>query len=326
MPPAPPSPSRSLRRFSCRRLPARCTATSCCAGASMQDTREHPAWAAPTPTRGSLVIRVLMRVAILTVGIVATLPGYAFAVLCVTKTGQVIEKGTCPKHAPALTEAGLGGLSTSGPPGPTGPAGPQGSPGSQGPPGSTGPRGPQGPPGTGTGTGSGVQVVDANGNPVGTVGRAVTSGATVFLNIGSDLFALDVNTKGFKINSTGYYGTVVPVTAESFLYATPNCSGTQYSGGYYGVNTPSNSDFALSALLPLPDDGTVNAYYARPSELQAQQYYNLNEFGADNAADATTQCMTATTGCPDAGMVVGTAHPCANPRPPSFVTCVSCCR
>ena len=116
------------------------------------------------------------------------------------------------------------------------------------------------------------------------------------------------------------------MTAESFLYATPNCSGTQYSGGYYGVNTPSNSDFALSALLPLPDDGTVNAYYARPSELQAQQYYNLNEFGADNAADATTQCMTATTGCPDAGMVVGTAHPCANPRPPSFVTCVSCCR
>src|SRR5437870_4875607 len=153
MPPAPPRRDvhcGGSRAVACQRVARQPRAVP--AGASMQDTREHPAWAAPTPTRGSLVIRVLMRVAILTVGIVATLPGYAFAVLCVTKTGQVIEKGTCPKHAPALTEAGLGGLSTSGPPGPTGPAGPQGSPGPQGPPGSTGPRGPQGPPGTGTGS------------------------------------------------------------------------------------------------------------------------------------------------------------------------------
>src|SRR5947208_673804 len=106
-----------------------------------------------------------MRVVILTVCIAATLPGSASAILCKTKKGQVISEAACPKHTTALTGTDLGELLTSGPPGSTGP---QGSPGPQGPPGPTGPRGPQGLPGTG----SAVQVVDANGNPVGTVGSA----------------------------------------------------------------------------------------------------------------------------------------------------------
>src|SRR5262249_31478375 len=155
-------------------------------------------------------------------------------------------------------------LSTSGPqgnPGAQGGQGPQGPQGLTGPPGAQGARGaagPQGPPGSGTRT----QIVDANNHPVGVVSRAGASSATVFLNVGTDLFALAVAKDGFRTRHTAYYGVATPSTAEDFFYATSNCSGQKYSGGYYGIATPSASDFALGAVI----DSSGNAYFARPSE------------------------------------------------------------
>jgi len=276
-----------------------------------------------------------MRVVTLTLCIATTLTGHAFAILCQTKGGQVVAKGSCPKHTTPLTGSDLGALSTAGPPGATGPMGPQGNSGPQGPMGlqgvqgpvgPTGLRGPQGVPGTG---GGGLQVFDSNGDQVGTLGKAGAGSATVFLTIptiGSELFALELDHNGFKI-STGYYGTIAPLTDENFLYATSNCSGTRYSGysgSYYGVSvpTPEASNLAISPVL----DGSGSAFYAQASELTPQQYYSLSEVGSDNAGDAATACTTARVGCADGGVVVGTSHACTNPRPPTFVTCVTCCR
>jgi len=252
-----------------------------------------------------------MRVVILTLSIATALPAPAFAILCKTKKGQVIAAANCPKRTTVLTGSDLGLLVTPGPPGSTGP---QGSPGAQGP---QGPAGLQGPPGTG----SRAQVLDATNKPVGTVGNAEGHRATVFLTVNGDLFALNVDRKGFPVR-TDYYGVAAPFTAENFLYATADCSGTQYTGAYYGIGVSGDAAFALDASL----DGSGKAYFARPGELQTGQYYNLNEVAADNDADAATRCTTGQGTCPDVGVVIGVAHACPVAKSPNSSRCVRCCR
>jgi hypothetical protein len=136
-----------------------------------------------------------------------------------------------------------------------------------------------------------------------------------------ELFALDVNTQGFVPQN--YYGNAISSSPETFLYATPDCSGTPYSSGssaYYGavagaVATPSPSEFAYTVAV-----FTNGAYYARLSELKTQQYYSLNET-MNSAATATQNCTTPPSGCPG-GNPLGAEHQCANS--PTF-TCVTCC-
>jgi len=185
-----------------------------------------------------------------------------------------------------------------------------------------GPTGDRGP----AGSGSGFQVIDQKGTPVGTVGKASPGSANVFLEVNSDLFAFDINAAGFAV--TSYGGAAL--TNESFLYATPDCTGTKYttSNGYYGsygVSTPSPTDLAIGAVV----DPTGQAFFARPSELKAQQYYALSEVAGLNDAAAMTSCTTATTQgttCPDAGTVVGSPHTCAAREKNNLTSCVTCCR
>jgi hypothetical protein len=180
-----------------------------------------------------------------------------------------------------------------------------------GPPGPAGAAGPPGP----AGSGSGLQVVDTNGSVVGTVGKATGGGGTVFREFNGELFALDVNTQGF-VPQTDYYGNAVSFSAETFLYAAPDCSGTQYSGGYYGVATPSPTEFAHPVAV-----FKNGAFFARPTELKAQQYYSLSEIMNSTTATATQNCTTPPSGCPG-GNALGAEHQCASS--PTF-TCVSCC-
>jgi hypothetical protein len=166
-----------------------------------------------------------------------------------------------------------------------------------------------------------MQVVDKNGSVVGAVGQASAGDATIFLQISGELFALDVNASGFS-TSSGYYGNRAAFSVEDFLYASPDCTGTRYSGRYYGgVATPSPTEFAH----PVAVDSTGTAYFTRPTELKNQQYYAINEIPNSSTATATQNCTTPPSDCVGVpgGKALGAEHPCRG-NPTS--TCVSCCQ
>lgn len=243
-------------------------------------------------------------------GVISAPRGHA-SVLCKTKKGGLLVRESCkPKEvtldASQTTTLGL--------------RGPQGETGLTGPIGPQGPAGAPGPPGSGV-PGSALAVVDTTGQEVGAVAGAFfgqygsSAGATVVRQMTlpggaqPEWVAFSITGAGFGASE---YGT-------EFVYAAPNCTGTQYFECEYGSCEPANALFR--SLHPEPDGRT--AYFARGSEQVTQQYYRVDSTNAPTPTDASNACTNPLSSFQAPGVVISGPSPCNQ----GFVSyCTQCCR
>ena len=166
-------------------------------------------------------MKVLVGIAAVLLGLLASAPGADGAVICRKKSGVLVSREACSKREAAVDLAQVGVLGPTGPEGPGGPAG-------------------------------GALIKDANGQLVGywlVMPNNLGAGDPgVVRDVGGTVAFIRADTSGF-------------VLSGSLYYTSADCSGTPYAVGIPGMLVPSAAVGSATAYVPTgtPTMRTLNS-------------------------------------------------------------------